>query len=182
MAQQGGDIVKAINRNKGGLLAQRFRPQTKHRLRDYAKGPLAADEQLLEVVAGVVLKNFMQRREYCAIGQHRFQPEHHIAHHAVTDHPVAAGVGRQIAANGRRTAGAEIERQHHAGLGRRLLGGLQGDSGFDGHGRGVPVNLDNPGHPFHRQGDFLFIGHTALDQAGHAALRHHRLAGGMANF
>jgi len=88
---------------------------------DDAQGALGADEQVLEVVAGVVLDQAVERRDDGAVGHDRLDAEHHFARHAVADHPVAAGVDRRVAAQRRRAARAKVERKGQAVLVDRLL-------------------------------------------------------------
>jgi len=68
--------------------------QAQHDAGDDAQRALAADEQLLQVVARVVLHHLVQAGDDGAVGQHPFEPEHQLARHAVADHAIAAGVGR----------------------------------------------------------------------------------------
>ena len=115
-----------------------------------------------------------------AVGEHRFEAHDKLAGHAIADHAIAAGVGRQIAADGATAAGAEVERKQQAlGVGL-FLDGLQGYAGFDGHGAGVRVEFDHLVHPFEAQADLVLERRGAGDEAGHAALGRNRLARGVA--
>ena len=89
---------------------------------------LGADEELLQVVAGVVLAQRPQPVPHPAVGQHHLEPEHQVAHHAVAQHRRAAGVGREVAADGAGALGAERQREQPA----RGRGGVL-------HGRPAPT-------------------------------------------
>src|SRR3546814_13638080 len=78
---------------------------------DDAERAFRANEQLLQIIAGVILDHLVQRRNHPAIGEHGLDAEHLFAHHAIADDAHAAGVGRGIAAELARTAPAKIERK-----------------------------------------------------------------------
>ena len=69
------------------------------RLGDHAERALGADEQLGQVVAGVVLAEPAQPVPDAAVGQHDLEAEHQLAGHAVAQHRGAAGVGGEVAAD-----------------------------------------------------------------------------------
>ncbi len=104
--------------------------QAHHHAGDDAQGAFAADEQLLEVVAGVVLQHAVHRGDDRAVGQHRLQAQHAAAHHAVADHVDAAGVGGDVAAHGAGAARAQVHREHQALLAYRFLQLLQHHAGL----------------------------------------------------
>ena len=60
---------------------------------------LGADEELLEVVAGVVLAQRAQPVPHPPVGQHHLEAQHQVAHHPVAQHRGTAGVGRDVAAD-----------------------------------------------------------------------------------
>ena len=76
----------------------RARKQFARRRGDDAERAFGADEQLLQVVAGVVLAQRLKPSSTRAVGQHDLEAEHQVAHHAVAQHCGAARVGREIAA------------------------------------------------------------------------------------
>ena len=112
------DLIEALERDERALPAGRLRKKPQHRSRYDTERALGADEQLLEVVAGIVLQHAIHRRDNRAIGQHGLEAEHEIAHHAVAQHVHAAGVRRDVAAYRAAAARAEVERKV-AGLVRR---------------------------------------------------------------
>ena len=93
-AQQFYRRIEAGDRAQCGAWRSRLGLQAQHRSSDDAERAFAADEQLLEVVAGVVLLHLVEHQEHRAIGKHHFEAENVLTGHAVADHPVAAGVGR----------------------------------------------------------------------------------------
>ena len=99
-----------------------------------AEGALGADEQVFQVVAGIVLAQRRKPVPGTAVRQHRFEAERELAGVAVAQHRGAAGVGREIAADLARSLGAEAQREHPViVLGDPLQVG-QNASGIDGHG------------------------------------------------
>ena len=108
--------------------------QPQHGAGDDAQRALGADEELLQVIAGVVLHRLVERGDDRAVGQHHLQAEHQVARHAVADHPVAAGIGGEIAADLAAAAGAEIQAEIEPGVAGGLLRHLQGRAGPDGEG------------------------------------------------
>ena len=118
----------------------------------------------------------VEGRDDGAVRQHRFQTQHHVAHHAVADDAVAAGIGGDVAADGGRAARAQIEREQQAlGIGR-LARRLQRAAGLDRHGGGDAIDLQHPVHALQRQRQRA-IGIAAFDQARLAAPGHDRLPG-----
>ena len=83
----------------GGSHCLRARKQFQHGGGNDAERAFRADEQLFQVVAGVVLAQGAQAVPDAPVRQHHFQPEHQIAHRAIAQHVDAAGIGGKIAAN-----------------------------------------------------------------------------------
>ena len=128
---------------------------------------------MLQIEAGVVLHHLVQARHHGAVGQHRLQPEHHVARHAVADDAVAARVCGQVAADGARAACAEVERAEVACRVGCLLHGFERCAGAHRHrGRGA-VDLLDADQPLERQRDLVRLGACTTAQAGQTALRHH---------
>ncbi len=139
--------------------------------RHHAEDAFAADEKLLQVDAGIVLDVFAQALEHGAVGRDDFEAEDQVTRHAVTDDAVAAGIGRDVAADGAAAARAEVERKHQAILLDPLLELLQRRAGLhDGDASGG-VDLFNAVHALHRQHNFVRIRQRRAHQPGHAALR-----------
>ena len=98
------------------------REQSQGRGRHDAQSPLGADEQLLEVVARVVLAKAGELVEHATVRQHHLESQDQRAHHAVAEHGRSAGIGGDDAAQRRAAFGAERHRQQPtSGIG----GGLQ---------------------------------------------------------
>ncbi len=57
----------------------RRRKQLEHRRRDDAERAFGADEQVAQVVAGVVLLELVEGPQHASVGQHHFEAEHEIA-------------------------------------------------------------------------------------------------------
>lgn len=176
VGEERGQLVKTLHGNDGGVLAVRLAAQAKDGARDDAKRAFRADEDMLQVVARIVLDHFAERGEHRPVGQHGFETQDHVAHHAVADDAIAAGVRRDVAADGGGTARAQIERQHEAVLLDFFLHGLEHSAGLDGDGARHLVDLDDLVHALQRQGQFAVLDLAAFHEPGHAAPGDERLA------
>ena len=96
--------------------------------------PSRADEELLQVVAGIVLAQAAQPVPHRAVRQHHFEPERQIARVAVAQHGDAAGIGREIAADLAAALGAEAQGEEPVGLRRGALHLGEDRAGLDGDG------------------------------------------------
>ncbi|GJD76417.1 hypothetical protein CFIICLFH_4675 [Methylobacterium goesingense] len=163
----------------GGEAQEDHRPrqgpgmELQHRRRDEAEGPLGPEEELLQVVARIVLAQALEPVPDPAVGQHHLEPENEVAGIAVGEHRRAARVGGEISADAAGALGGQRERKQHPGVARRRLDvgqnhpGLHRDAGIDGVEGAQPVQP--------RQGeDDAALGQAAADMAGIAPLRHHR--------
>ena len=92
--------LRACQADEGRLRAARARVELQHGGGDDAQRALRAHEQMLQVVAGVVLLQLGQIVQHAPVGQHHFETLHEIARIAIGEHGGAAGIGRQIAADG----------------------------------------------------------------------------------
>ena len=102
------------------------RHQLEARRGDDAERPFGADQQLAQIVAAIVLLERGQPLEQAAVGQHRFEPKDERPHGPEAQHLGAAGIGRDQAADRRRAARAQGEREA-APLGERAApGGRRG--------------------------------------------------------
>ena len=172
--QQLQRIVRRFQADERGLHRARFWKQFQRRRGDDAERAFGADEQVAQVVAGVVLLQLRQAVENAAVGQHDFEPERHVARHAVGQRGGAAGIGGEIAADGAAAFGAERQRKQPVGVGRALLRVLQDHAGLAGHGVGRGVEVANAVHPPHRDHHLAVVRRLPADEAGVAALRHQR--------
>ncbi len=121
---------------KGGLDRARPRHQAQHRRGNDAERAFRADEQVLEVVAGIVLLQLVEIVQHAAVGQHDFEAERMRARDAVGDRRGAAGIGRKIAADGAAAFRRQKLRIEPVGFSRRFARALQRDAGFHRHGVG----------------------------------------------
>ena len=179
----GGDAEELERRfrrfdaGKGGLHRARPRHQPQHRRGDDAERAFGADEQVLQIVAGIVLLQLVEIVQHAAVGEHDLNAEHMRARDAVGERGGAARIGRQVAADG---AGAfrrqqlRIEPVHRGG---GLAGARQGDAGLAGDGVRGRIDLADAVEPVEREHDLVVQRNLAADQPGIAALRHDRRCG-----
>ena len=103
------------NAGPGDLAALRLREELQHGGGDDAERAFGADEQVLQVVAGVVLLQLAQVVEHLAGRQHDLDAEAELARIAIGEHAGAAGIGRR----GCRRSGRSPARPATAGTGGR---------------------------------------------------------------
>ena len=160
--------------DEGGLHRTRPRHQSQHRGGDDAERALGADEQVLEIVAGIVLLELVEIVQHAPVGEHHLDAERVRARDAVGERGGAAGIGGEIAADG---AGAlrrqqlRIEPVHGR---RRLARPQQRHAGLAGHGIGDRIDLADAVEAVERQHDLAVLRDLPADQAGIAALRNDR--------
>ena len=77
----------------------RARYQFQHRGGDDAERAFRADEQVAQIVAGIVLFQFVEDVEHAAVGEYHLQPDCMRAGDTVRHRGDAAGIGREIAAD-----------------------------------------------------------------------------------
>ena len=111
---------------------------------------------------------------HAPVGEHDFEPEHEIARHAIGQRAGAAGIGREIAADGAASFRAERQRKQAVDVGGGLLRLDEHDAGLAGHGVRRGVDLADLVHARERQHDLAVVRRLAADKAGIAALRHDR--------
>jgi hypothetical protein len=152
------------------------RNQLQRRGGDDPQRALRTDQQLLEVEAAVVLLQRGQRREHRPVGEHRLDPEHQRAHRAVAQHLVAAGIGRNQPADGRRTLAAQRQRKAQALRGGGLVQALEHHPCLADRLPRRHVERADPVQPPQgkQQGPAAGIGRGATRHAAVATLRHHR--------
>ena len=122
-----GDADECSERPRGP------REQFARRGGDDAERAFRADEQIAQVVAGVVLAQRLEAIEHAAVGQHDFEAEHEVAHHAVAQDRGAAGVRRQVAAELAGAFRAEAHREQSIDRRRRRLDLGEHATGFGDH-------------------------------------------------
>ena len=153
------------------------RKELEHGGRHQPQRTLGADEQMLEVVASIVLAQAAQAVPDAAVGQHNLQTEHQIAHIAVAQHLHAAGVGGDVAADGGRSFRRQRQGEQAVGAGGRLLHLLQDGAGLDRDGVVVGIHMADTVHAGKAYQHLVFVRDAAADQARVAALRHDADAG-----
>ena len=121
-------ILDPAERQKRGLDLARLRKELDGRRGDDAERALAADEELLQIVAGIVLAQAREPVPDPPVGQHHLDPQGQFAGIAVAQDGDAAGIGREIAADLAAALGAEAQRKQPVGLGRRLRADRRGCS------------------------------------------------------
>ena len=138
---------------------------------------LAADQQLREVVAGVVLQQAGETPQDAAVGEHRLDAHDLGAHRPVPQDLRAARVRRDHAADGRAAARAVIDAEGEPGRGGVLLEALERHPRTGGHLGRDRVDGAERVEPCEREDDLAPARHPRADEPGVAALGHHRHAG-----
>ena len=134
---------------------------------------------MLEVIAGVVFKRLAHARYHCSIGQHHLQPQHRLTRHAIAQHPIAARIVGNDAADLAATPAADVHREEQPlGL-NRLLQGLQANAGLHRDCARHGVDFLDVTQSLQRQHHLASLRHAGTRQTGHAALQHHGLAQGV---
>ena len=181
LLQQGRDRIEVRTSAEPGQHDPRPRLQLQHGAGDDAKRALRPEEHLLQIIAGIVLDQLVQRRHHGAIGQHHLKAQHMVARHAIAHHPVAAGIGGEISADLARVARPEIEaEQQIMGPGRGLRSS-QRDTGLNRHRRHDGIDLFDDIHPVERQRHSIRKGQRTAGKPGETALRYDGDAEAMAD-
>ena len=115
-AQQGDRMVERRHRGPGRELRRRQRVELHGRGGDDAQRAFAADQQVAQVVAGVVLAQAAGAFPDLALRRDHFEAQAQVARVAVAHDLRAAGVGRQVAADGAAAFGRQAQREQEAGL------------------------------------------------------------------
>ena len=178
-AQQAHGGLHGGHGGKGGELGGRLREQLHGGCGDDAQRAFAADEQVAQVVAGVVLAQALEAVPDLALGRHHFQAQAQIAGIAIAHHLRAAGVGAQIAADRATAFGGQRQREQQALLVSQILQVLQNAAGFDGEGQIVLVDMAHGVQARQAEHDLLaaVVGGGAHGKPGIAALGHDLHAG-----
>jgi hypothetical protein len=164
--------LRARHADPGGGARPRQGKQLQDRGGDDAERAFRADEQVLQVVAGVVLAQPPQALPDAPVGEHHFEPEAQIARRAIGDHADAAGVGRKVAADAARAFRRQAQREQPAGRGGRLLHRLERHAGLHRDRVVDGVEIADLVQPVERQHDFVpgRRRRLAADQPGVAGL------------
>ena len=108
-------LLGARETDEGGRSRPRIGEQPQRSGGDDSERAFRADEQVFDVVAGVVLAQLAQRVDDPPVGQDRLDAGHEVARIAVGDHRHAAGVGRHVAADGAGSFRGERQRKQPVG-------------------------------------------------------------------
>ena len=106
--------------------------QAQRQLGDHRERALGADQEAEQVVAGGRLRRRAPRPDHAAVGQHRLEGEHVLAHLPVAHRRRPRRVRRGHPAE--RGVGARVDGEEQAVLGGGALEGAPGHAGLDGRG------------------------------------------------
>ena len=142
----------------------------------HAEGALRADEELLEVVSGVILAQDAEEVEDGAVGEHRLDAEDAAVEGSVAEEAEAAGVGGDVAADLTLALGAEVQGDGHAVGVERGLEVLEDHASLGDDGAGAGVDAEHAVHATRAEDHLVVHGDAAAHQAGVAALGDDRQA------
>ena len=158
------------------LPAPGLREELENRCGDDAQRPLRTDEEVLQIVAGIVFFQLAQIVQHLAGRQHDFETEAEFARIAIGQHAGAASVGRKIAADLAGALRGERKGKKPIRLICDLVQLIEDDAGFHRYRIGERIDLAYAVQPRERQ-HYPVAGpvrHLAANQSGVAALRHNR--------
>ena len=168
---RGADVRKA-GRHRQSRTRRADKPDAD--LRDDAKGALRTAEERDQVVAGDVLARPTADPDRAPVGEHHLEAEHGVPRHPVPDTAKAAGVGGDVAADGRELEAGRVRRVGQAGHRGRLLQCPVDETRPDRGLHRVWLKVDDVVHRLGAKDD------AAVDRVGAAAepraraARHHR--------
>ncbi|RMO19604.1 hypothetical protein ALQ47_05258 [Pseudomonas cichorii] len=168
-------LGQRLEGQKCGEPGLRQREQLQGRGRDNAQRAFTADEQIAQVIAGIVLAQTTQSFPDFALSRDHFKPQSQFAGIAIAQHGVATGIGAQVAANGATALRAQTQREQAVGLASLVLKVLQDATGFDSQSVVVGIDLAHTVHAFQQQQNRLAAGirGCSAHQPGVTALHHH---------
>ena len=112
--------------------------------------------------------------QHASVRKHDFDAERMRARDAMGERGGAAGIGREIAADGAGPLRGQQLRIEPVHLLRRLARALQRHAGLAGHGVGNGIDLANAIEAVEREHDLAVLGDLPADETGIAALRDDR--------
>src|SRR5688572_18729379 len=142
--QQVDHTFEAFNRKQRTAAALRARKQSQNGARHNTKRAFSADKQVLEIVTSVVLEHFVKRADRRAIGKHCFETKHEVACHAETQHLVATGIRRDVAAYVAGTSCAKIKWKCETCSRGGFLDDLQRCAGLYCHRHRITIEFFDP--------------------------------------
>ena len=183
-AEQLERLSRRAQADEGGRDILGLGKQFQDRAGDDAERALRADEEVLQVVAGIVLAQPAQPVPDPPVGKHDFEPEHQIAGIAVGQHRRAAGIGADIAADLTAALRTDSQGEQPVDLVGRRLHGLEHAAGIDRNRVVDRVDVAHLVHAPEAEHDLMAGLERDLraDQTGIAALGHDRRAGLIGDF
>ena len=171
-AQQAHGCLHAGHGGKGGELRRRLGEQLHGGSGDDAQRAFAANEQIAQVVAGVVFAQTFEAIPDLALGRDYFQTQAQLTRISIAHHLRPACVRAQIAANGATAFSGQGQREQQAFFLGHVLQVLQDATGFHGEGQVVLVDMTHGIQARQVQHDLLaaVVGGRAHRQASVAAL------------
>jgi hypothetical protein len=168
-------VLRRVDADQRGGRVRGQRVQLQRCRRDDPQCALCADEQRLDVVAGVVFAQALERRENPPIREHHFESQYQIAHHAVAQNRGPAGIGRQIAADLGGALRTQAQGEEAICLARRGLCAGQCAADFDDHGIIGSIDVPDAIHALQGHDDLgaALIRGGAAAVAGIAAMGNH---------
>ena len=115
-------VVRRLERDDGGFAFGRHWQKLEARSRYDAECALRTDQQIAQIVPGVVLFQPSQPVPDAPVGEHRLEPKRQIPRIAVGEHGRASGVCREHAADHGAAFRGEAQREQAVGFLRGILG------------------------------------------------------------
>ena len=134
LAEEAHDPGQVRHGEEQDVEAPRQARELERRLGHDAERPLAADEELAQVEAGVVLLERAVESSTSPLREHDLQPEHPVAGEALADDLHAARVRRDVAADGARPLRGEVDGPGEAVRRAVLVHRLRDGARLDAHG------------------------------------------------
>ncbi|KPX73602.1 Uncharacterized protein ALO35_00684 [Pseudomonas amygdali pv. lachrymans] len=174
--QKGNRIGQGVKRQKGNCLSLGQRKKLQRRSGDDTQRAFAANEQIPQVITGIVLAQTTQAIPYFALGGNHLKPQRQLAHVAVAQHRIASCVGAQVAPDSATALRAQAQRKQTIRLPGCILQILQDAARFDRQGVIVSVDFAHLIHAIQQQQHrpTTGVGCRSAHQTGITALHHHR--------
>ena len=144
---------------------------------DDAERALRSDEQVRQVVAGIVLRESGEAGDDRAVGEHRLKPGHVRPRRAVAQRAGTAGVAGDDAPDRARVSRREVEPGILVGGASGCVQRGEGDAGTDGDLAERAVDLADRGEAGERDDNLMIPGNAAPDETRVPALGHDRDVG-----
>ena len=141
---------------------------------DDGERALAANQQVAQIVARVVLAQALEAIPDLALGGDGLQAQAQFAGRAVAQHLGASRVGGEVATDGATALGGEAEREEQSRCVGRTLHVRQQAARLNGHGQVGGIDVQDAVEALEVEHDLLaaVVRYRATDQAGVATLGH----------